>query len=130
MSFISPEFCYLVLIFFSIYWYLKPHKITQKYFLTVTSYLFYASWSIKFTFILFIYSVLIWLLGKWIRAKDSNKTIYRMKVSIIISLSLSLLFITKYYAFCRLKLSFFIDFGVFFLNVIQWHIKTNFYLHI
>lgn len=113
MSFISPEFCYLVLIFFSIYWYLKPHKTTQKYFLTVTSYLFYASWSIKFTGILLVYSALIWLLGKWIRAKDSTKTIYRMKVSLIISLSLSLLFITKYYAFFReLILEALVDVGI------------------
>ena len=101
MSFISPEFCYLALIFFSIYWYLKPHKTIQRYFLTVASYLFYASWSIKFTFILFIYTALIWLLGKWIRTQDSKEMINKMKVSIIISLSLCLLFITKYYSFIR-----------------------------
>jgi len=101
MSFISPEFCYLALIFFSIYWYLQTYKTIQTYFLTLTSYLFYASWSIKFTVILFIYSLLIWLMGKWICAKEPIQSGKSLKLSISICLSLSLLLITKYYDFVR-----------------------------
>jgi len=101
MSFISPEFCYLALIFFGIYWHLQTYKTIQTYFLTLTSYLFYASWSIKFTVILFIYSFLIWLMGKWIQTKEPNQHNKSLKFSIAISLSLSLLLMTKYYDFVR-----------------------------
>ena len=101
MSFISPEFCYLALIFFGIYWYLQAYKTIQTYFLTLSSYLFYASWSIKFTVILFIYSLLIWLMGKWISTKEPIQKSKSLKLSIAICLSLSLLLITKYYDFVR-----------------------------
>ena len=101
MSFISPEFCYLALIFFSIYWYLQPYKIIQTYFLTLTSYLFYASWSINFTFILFCYSLIIWIMGKWISTEKLIQNSKRLKLSIAICIGLSLLLITKYYEFAR-----------------------------
>jgi D-alanyl-lipoteichoic acid acyltransferase DltB (MBOAT superfamily) len=101
MSFISPEFCYLALIFFGIYWYLQPKKIIQTYFLTLTSYLFYATWSIKFTATLFFYSLIIWLLGKWVSAEKHTQNGKSLKLSIAICISLSLLLITKYYEFAR-----------------------------
>jgi len=101
MSFISPEFCYLSLIFFGIYWYLQTHKTIQTYFLTLTSYLLYASWSIKFTAILLVYSTIIWIMGKWISTEKSIQNSNNLKLSIAICLSVSLLLITKYYEFSR-----------------------------
>lgn len=101
MSFISPEFCYLALIFFGIYWYLQTYKTFQTYFLTLTSYLFYASWSVKFTAILFIYSLIIWLMGKWVCTEKPFQNSKSLKLSIVICISLSLLVVTKYYDFAR-----------------------------
>ena len=101
MSFISPEFCYVALVFFIIYWYLKPYFAIQKKYLMVASYLFYASWSIKFTCILFVYSFFIWFMGKWVKTNVLIAPNQKLKISIAICLSLSLLLMTKYYEFIR-----------------------------
>ena len=101
MSFISPEFCFVALVFFIIYWYLKPYFAIQKSYLTVASYLFYASWSIKFTCILFVYSFFIWVMGKWIKTNALIAPSQKLKLSIAICLSLGLLLMTKYYEFIR-----------------------------
>jgi len=101
MSFISPEFAYAALIFFFVYWLLKSRPLLQKAYLTLSSYGFYATWSIKFTFILLAYSLWIWWAGEWIKQPSKITRDQKLKLTITISLSLGLLVITKYYEFIR-----------------------------
>ncbi len=101
MSFISPEFCYIALIFYLVYWSLKDFPIVQKTYLTACSYGFYATWSIKFTIILFLFSLWIWWAGEWIKKPSSIERYKKLKLTTVISLSLSLLIMTKYYEFLR-----------------------------
>jgi alginate O-acetyltransferase complex protein AlgI len=101
MSFISPEFCYLALIFYFLYWVLKPYPVSQKIYLTLASYCFYASWSVKFTLILFLYSIFIWFGGQWISGAKGLHQLRILKITITLIGSLSLLLFTKYYEFFR-----------------------------
>jgi D-alanyl-lipoteichoic acid acyltransferase DltB (MBOAT superfamily) len=101
MSFISPEFAYAALVFFFIYWLLKSRPLLQKAYLTVSSYGFYATWSIKFTMILLAYSLWIWWAGEWIKQPNTIARHQKLKLTVTISLSLGLLIITKYYEFLR-----------------------------
>lgn len=101
MSFLSPEFCYIALIFYLVYWALKDFPTPQKTYLTASSYVFYATWSIQFTTILFLFSLWIWWAGEWIKKPTDIERYKKLKLTIVISLSLSLLIMTKYYEFLR-----------------------------
>ncbi|SMC30359.1 MBOAT family O-acyltransferase [Polynucleobacter kasalickyi] len=99
MSFLSPEFAYLALVFFPIYWLLSSRPTLQKLFLLAGSYSLYASWSIKTAIFLGIYSAIIWALGTWVQS--GVNTSKRWKLSASFLFALSLLFLTKYYEFFR-----------------------------
>ena len=101
MSFISPEFAYVALIFYFIYWLLKSRPSLQKAYLTLSSYGFYATWSLKFTFILLVYSLWVWWAGEWVQRTSTVARRQKLKLAVTISLSLGLLIITKYYEFLR-----------------------------
>lgn len=99
MSFLSPEFAYLALVFFPIYWLLARRPTWQKGFLLASSYGLYATWSIKTAVFLGLYSVIIWVLGNWVQA--GANTPRRWKLSASFLFALSLLLMTKYYEFFR-----------------------------
>ena len=109
MSFLSPEFAFLALAFFPIYWSLGKYRLSQKIFLLFASYGLYATWSFQIAVFLAIYSVGIWCLGLWIQS-DQNQALapnkeparsVRLKLSLSLIVALSLLFMTKYYDFFR-----------------------------
>jgi D-alanyl-lipoteichoic acid acyltransferase DltB (MBOAT superfamily) len=99
LSFLSPEFAYLALIFFPIYWLLSTRPTLQKVFLLFASYSLYATWSYKTALFLGAYSSVVWLLGIWVRTGLNPAK--KMKLSISFIFALSLLFVTKYYEFFR-----------------------------
>ena len=99
LSFLSPEFAYLALIFFPIYWLLSARPTVQKVFLLIASYSLYATWSYKTALFLGAYSSVVWLLGIWVRTGLNPAK--KMKLSISFIFALSLLFVTKYYEFFR-----------------------------
>ena len=68
MSFVSPEFALLALLFFPLYWALHGQPLWQRRFLTVSGYALYASWSLPFAGMLLAYALGIWGLGRWIAA--------------------------------------------------------------
>ncbi len=101
MSFISPEFPLLCLIFFPLYWLLAYHPKYQRWFLTMSSFGLYASWSLDFAYTLCLYCVAIWGLGHWI-ANGNHK---RRALTIGLVLSSSFLIGVKYYEFIRESLA-------------------------
>jgi D-alanyl-lipoteichoic acid acyltransferase DltB (MBOAT superfamily) len=100
MSFVSPEFALLALIFFPVYWALHRHRSLQLGFLTVSGYALYATWSVQFACILLIFSVYVWLAGRWLHASTTHRP---RKLWFIVSVlvSLVLLLASKYYEFVR-----------------------------
>ena len=104
MSFVSPEFALIALIFFPIYWSLTRHRSIQLGFLTLSGYALYATWSVQFACILLVFSTYIWLAGHWVQ---SCKTHPRRKLWFAISVlvSLVLLLASKYYEFVRQMLA-------------------------
>lgn len=63
MSFVSPEFAFLALLIFPVYWACAAWPRLQSAFLLCTSLLLYASWSWHFAVALLAYALFIWLLG-------------------------------------------------------------------
>ena len=100
MSFISPEFAIIALLFFPIFWALSSQKYFQKIFLLISSYALYSTWSVEFAIILLIYSSYIWMAGKWLNQNNPAKKI-RLKLAITSCLALATLFISKYYELSR-----------------------------
>lgn len=100
MSFVSPEFALVALLFYSVYWLLRPYRETQMMVLLLSSYLLYASWSVQFAIILFLFSCYVWLAGWWLSSLEAGKRrVACFGVGIVASLGL--LFTTKYYSFSR-----------------------------
>jgi len=99
LSFLSPEFAYLALAFFPIYWLLSTYPTAQKLFLLIASYSLYATWSYKTALFLAAYSSVVWLLGIWVRTGLNPSK--KIKLSISFIFALSLLLMTKYYEFFR-----------------------------
>lgn len=100
MSFVSPEFAFVALIFYSLYWLLRPYRQAQMMLLLVSSYLLYATWSVQFALILFLFSSYVWLAGWWLSSLQAGRRrIVCFGLGIVASLLL--LFTTKYYSFSR-----------------------------
>ena len=70
MSFVSPEFGLLCLVFFPLYWSLRKSASAQQSLLIVSGFALYASWAPEFALLLATYSVLVWSLGAWMRARE------------------------------------------------------------
>ena len=66
MSFVSPEFALLCLLFFPLYWQLVGRPKVQRALMLLSGYGLYATWSLTFAGVLFTYSVGIWALGWWV----------------------------------------------------------------
>ena len=100
MSFVSPEFALAALIFFPIYWLLHRRRALQQHFLLLSGYALYATWSLGAAATLIGYSLFIWLAGNWVN-HDVAKRKSRLRLTIGLIVSLSLLLLTKYYEFLR-----------------------------
>ena len=65
MSFVSPEFALLCLLFFPLYWALAPWARAQKWLLILAGYGLYMSWVPVFAWVLLGYSSVVWALARW-----------------------------------------------------------------
>jgi alginate O-acetyltransferase complex protein AlgI len=100
MSFVSPEFAFAALLFYPVYWLLKPYRQVQLLLLVVASYALYATWSAHFAGVLFLFSTYIWLAGWWLSSLKSG-LLRKCCAGLCVLVSLSVLFTTKYYQFAR-----------------------------
>lgn len=100
MSFVSPEFAFVALLFYPLYWLLKPYREAQMMLLLFSSYLLYATWSVEFAVILFLFSSYIWLAGWWLSGLQPGKRrVFCCACGL--AMSLMVLVVTKYYSFSR-----------------------------
>jgi D-alanyl-lipoteichoic acid acyltransferase DltB (MBOAT superfamily) len=97
MSFVSPEFALLCLLFFPSYWALAEHPRSQRGLLIVSAYALYATWVPLFALVLVVYSTVIWFLGRWMQRAASA----RLPMVLGLWLAGSFLFSLKYYEFVR-----------------------------
>jgi D-alanyl-lipoteichoic acid acyltransferase DltB (MBOAT superfamily) len=100
MSFVSIEFLFAALVFFPIYWSLRPHKRLQVFFLIISGYALYATWSPVSALALFCFSVYIWISGRWINSASSPGK-RRLFLSAGILVAMLWLLVSKYYEFFR-----------------------------
>lgn len=102
MSFVSPEFALAALLFFPLYWSLQAHKQYQLFFLLISGYALYATWSPWAALTLGLYSLFIWSAGNWINGTGEGQSgRRRLLLALGLLVSLSLLLVTKYYEFLR-----------------------------
>ena len=101
MSFVSPEFALLCLLFFPLYWQLVKHPRLQRTLMLLSGYGLYASWSLSFAAVLLAYSVGIWALGGWLSRHNKE----RLPIVLALVLCVSFLVFFKYYEFIRASLS-------------------------
>lgn len=73
MSFVSPEFGLLCLLFFPLYWACANLPRVQRSLLIVSGYALYASWVPAFAGVLLIYSTVVWGLGRWMAAASKPR---------------------------------------------------------
>ena len=97
MSFVSPEFALLCLLFLPIYWSLAEHPRAQRSLLIASAYGLYATWVPVFALVLMTYSTVIWGLGRWMRRGEAG----RLPLALGLWLAGSFLFFLKYYEFVR-----------------------------
>ncbi len=97
MSFFSLDFSYYFLVFFLLYWLLRPYVVVQNYLLIAASYLFVYSFSAGSAIILLGYSILIYLLGRLATVLKGKKPVYLLLTTLVV-LCFGLF---KYYPFFR-----------------------------
>ena len=97
MSFVSPEFALLCLVFLPIYWSLAEHPRVQRSLLIVSAYGLYATWVPVFAWVLLAYSTVIWALGRWMQRAGAG----RLPWVLGLWLAGSFLVFLKYYEFAR-----------------------------
>ena len=68
MSFVSPEFGLLCLLFLPLYWACANWPRVQRGLLIVSGYALYATWVPALTLVLLLYSTVVWGLGRWMAA--------------------------------------------------------------
>lgn len=100
MSFLSPEFAFVALVFFPLYWALNGHRVAQQALLGVASYLLYATWSVDGAIVLLAYAVGIWGAGEILNRAGGHAP-RRLMLAIGLAASLAVLLATKYYEFLR-----------------------------
>ncbi len=97
MSFVSPEFALLCLVFLPIYWSLAEHPRAQRSLLIVSAYGLYATWVPVFAFVLWAYSTVIWAVGRWMQKKAPG----RRPLALGLWMAGTFLLVIKYYEFVR-----------------------------
>ncbi len=97
MSFVSPEFALLCLLFLPIYWFLAEYPRAQRGLLIASAYGLYATWVPVFALVLGAYSTIVWGLGRWIERTGPA----RLPLVLGLWLAGSFLFFFKYYEFVR-----------------------------
>ena len=101
MSFVSPEFGLLCLLFFPLYWALVGRAGPQKALLIVSGYALYASWVPEFALLLAVYSTVVWWLGAMMQFEFRHRRVVRWPMVLGLWLCGSFLVALKYYEFVR-----------------------------
>lgn len=101
MSFISPEFAFVALVFFPLFWGLHAQRTLQLWVLAISSYLLYATWSETGAAILFAYTIAIWMGGTLLNRLPPEQKGRGLLAALVITAGTSLLVLTKYYNFLR-----------------------------
>lgn len=101
MSFVSPEFGLLCLLFFPLYWALAGRSSQQKALLIVSGYALYASWVPEFALLLAVYSTVVWWLGAMMQFEFRHRRVVRWPMVLGLWLCGSFLVALKYYEFVR-----------------------------
>lgn len=101
MSFVSPEFGLLCVLFFPLYWALAGQTSQQKSLLIVSGYALYASWVPEFALLLAVYSTVVWWLGAMMQFEFRQRRVVRWPMVLGLWLCGSFLVLLKYYEFVR-----------------------------
>ena len=101
MSFVSPEFGLLCLLFFPLYWALAGRSTQQKALLIVSGYALYASWVPEFALLLALYSTVVWWLGAMMAFEFRHRRVVRWPMVLGLWLCGTFLLVLKYYEFVR-----------------------------
>jgi len=110
MSFVSPEFALLCLLFFPLYWALALYPHAQRTLLMLSGYALYASWDWLFAPLLLVYSLAVGAMGMWL-ARQPHR---RLPACVALTLSIACLVYFKYAEFLRTSLLALFD-------VLGWH---------
>lgn len=97
MSFVSPEFAFLCLLFLPLYWSMADHPAAQRALLIISGYALYATWVPVFALVLAAYSMVIWGVGRWMRLAATS----RMPWVLGLWMAVTFLLAIKYYEFVR-----------------------------
>ncbi|MDF7671344.1 hypothetical protein PT276_09115 [Orbaceae bacterium ESL0721] len=101
MSYLSIEFSLLFIVFFAIYWCIKPYPKLQNIFLLLASYCIVVSYNWQFALILFGYTLVIYLLSQLIfNAKRYSK----LWLIVALCAAIANLALFKYFDFFRYEL--------------------------
>jgi alginate O-acetyltransferase complex protein AlgI len=97
MSFVSPEFGFLCLLFFPLYWACASWPRVQRALLILSGYGLYATWVPAFAGVLLLYSTVVWALGRWMG------TVSKPRLPWVLGLWLAVSFLVtfKYYEWVR-----------------------------
>lgn len=101
MSFVSPEFGLLCVLFFPLYWALAGQANQQKSLLIVSGYALYASWVPEFALLLAVYSTMVWWLGAMMQFEFRQRRVVRWPMVLGLWLCGTFLVVLKYYEFVR-----------------------------
>jgi alginate O-acetyltransferase complex protein AlgI len=96
MNLTSLEFVLFLLVVMPLNWCLRPFKTPYKLFLLLASYIFYASFNIKFILILAVFSFLTWFFAI-IFSETRDRLFRRFCMVLYLSFSLGILVFFKYY---------------------------------
>ena len=128
MLFPTFQFFFFFAITFLLYWYVFRQETQRKLLLIFASYLFYASWNIRFCLLLFTVTIINYLFGL-ILSKEKEHNVRVVVIWIITILDILYLFSFKYLYDVLILLSYLIP-SVFDGNALLPHITSSFFLPI
>jgi alginate O-acetyltransferase complex protein AlgI len=97
MSFVSPEFGFLCLLFFPLYWACASWPRVQRALLIFSGYGLYATWVPAFAGVLLLYSTVVWALGRWMGAVSKPRLPWVLGLWLAVTFLVTL----KYYEWVR-----------------------------
>ena len=74
LSFVSIEFTLVALVFFPLYWGMRSSRRLQMFFLMLSGYAFYATWSWDVVKMLLVFGFCVWVLGMWVNSAADDRT--------------------------------------------------------
>ncbi|QLA20800.1 MBOAT family O-acyltransferase [Desulfolutivibrio sulfoxidireducens] len=101
----SFEFALFFLLVLPLNWLLRPYDFAYRIFLLAASYVFYASFNLKFVLILFIFSFLTWFFAIIFR-ETADRRFRKFCLILYLCISLGILVFFKYYEMLYLSLDY------------------------